>query len=204
MQIDIVLNNAQVSFTRKFFKIQIILMQARRWASKPFLSEAPTSNVFPSWKRSKAKQNEISVRGQLSLLPSHQFSSLANWIPVGVQSGKPPKPQACCCYCLCMSQNICFLFLSCRSKCSMGISGEHLICRPNCLIPTCHLNSHLKSFMVQQQEVAALPDVLQSLWHCAKILCVFCDGCIVHGVCERWGRQVEQGDKPVCQGTAPD
>lgn len=176
MQIDVVLNNAEVSFIRNFFKIKSILMQARRWASKPFLSEAPTSNVSPCWKRSKAKQSEISGRGQLSLLPSHQFS-LANWIPVGMQSRKPPKPQACCCcYCLCISQNICFLFLNCQSKCSVSISGEHLTCRPNCLIPTCHLKPHLESFEVQQQEVVALPDVLRSLWHCAKMLCIFSDG----------------------------
>lgn len=61
MHIDVVLSNAEVSFIRKFLKIQIILLEARRRASKPFLSEAPTPNVSLWWK-SREKQRKISGR----------------------------------------------------------------------------------------------------------------------------------------------
>lgn len=79
MHIDVILNNAEVSFLGKFLKIQIILMQARRWASKTFLSEAAMPNAHLCYKRSKKqKKKKVAGRGQLSLLPSYQFSSLEN------------------------------------------------------------------------------------------------------------------------------
>lgn len=45
MHIDVIVNNAEASLTRKSkikLKKKKILIQARRWVSKPFLSETPT------------------------------------------------------------------------------------------------------------------------------------------------------------------
>lgn len=146
------------------------MIQVRRWASKTFISEAPMPNVPPCWRSSKEKKSIWQTAIKLVAIPptspllktelhrgcvwSGTHTHLSNLRHAAAIAFAPPK------------MSVCFLLLDCQSKCSMGVSREQLTHAPS----FCDFHLLPKTTSEELRGMAALPDELQSHWHCAKIL----------------------------------
>lgn len=161
MHIDVVLNNAKVSFIRKFLKIQIIFLEARRWAPSLSFQKHPHRMFPPGGKKRKEKQRKISGKGAIQSVPIPPVflswklncspEKPLNFRPAATTAFAPPK--------------ICLHFISCLSI-ETQHSRENLTCTSSLCDP--HLSP--KTASEGLCGMAALPGTAVTLALCKTTL----------------------------------